>query len=264
MWFQFTEERIEQAVAKGQWNETEEIAMEWADMVCGKFGLKKTRVWKFFKRYLVEKWFGVVENKRFQPSWSVQEALEYANRFSGRSVRFSLFPEDIACHAKSFRLPVDRRTEWESTIAQADNSVAMEMFPETSSENTICFRRYSSRGENIVYEASKGQAMFVFEQEQGLHPIVEASKLRERFIFSKRNHGDDHFYELKEVERKLKALIKSYDSEITNKGLRICRALGINFLSIEGYFDPKVKSGPVVVDLDLPFDYIFMAPKLAE
>ena len=262
LWFRFARRRIAEAIEQGDWLEARKVAYQWADGTCARLGVTRTGVWKLFKRSLVERWFGPIENRRFEPGWSVQEALEYANSCSGRSVRFSLFPEDIACHATSCCLPLGKEEHWERIIAQVDNSVAMEMFPESSTDDTICFRRYATEyGEEVVYEAGKGQAMFVFEQEQGRHPIVAATKVGHQYVYSSRVPPNGTVESADEIETKLRALIDLRDNDLARKCQSICRALGTDHVSIEGYFDPARSENLSMVDLDLPFDYAFMDPK---
>lgn len=257
--FQFAEERIAEAVKKDQWLKAQEIAVEWADAISNHLGLRKTGNWKFFKRNLVARWFGGVENKRFPPGWSAEEALQYANSFTSRSVRLSLFPRDIACHAISFRLPVNQRKEWKSIIDQADNSIAMEMFPESSTDDTICFRRYTTRfGEGVSYEAGKGQAMFVLEKERGQHPVVSTEKKDKEYVYTRIVPERHHNRTVQEIEAKLRNLIKTHDYGLASKCFGICRVLGIDYVSIEGYFDPTRPHNLSIVDLDLPFDFVFM------
>ena len=259
LWSQFAKKRIAEAITKDQWLKAQEIAIEWANGICDRLGLTNTGNWKLFKRSLVARWFGRLENKRFPAGWSVEEALQYANRFTGRSVRFSLFPENIACHATSYRLPLDHRERWEFIVAQADNSIAMEMFPEPSTEDTICFRRYTTQyGEGVVYEAGKGQAMFVFEQEQGQHPVVSATKDGEGYVYARVVPEDQHNRIALEIEAQLKSLIKTHDRRLASKCFGLCRMLGIDYVSIEGYFDPTKPDKLTIVDLDLPFDFVFM------
>lgn len=260
LWFQFAKERIAEAVAKGQLFEAQEIATEWAGGVCNRLGLPNTNNWKFFKRNLVARWFGEVEKKRFPPGWSVEEALQYANCFAGHSVRFSLFPKDIACHATSFRLPSNQREKWKSIIAQADNSIEMEMFPESSTDDTICFRRYTTRfGGEVTYEAGKGQAMFVFEQERGQHPVVLAKRKDEEYVYTRIVPAGQHNSTVQEIEDKLRNLVKTHDCGLASKCFGICRVLGIDCVPLEGYFDPTRHNKLSIVDLDLPFDFVFMA-----
>ena len=255
----FAKERIAQAISKGQPLEARAIAIEWADIISDRFGLKNTGVWKFFKRALVARWFGGVENKRFPPGWLVEDALQYAYEFRGRSVRFSLFPEDIACHAVSYRLPASQTSQWGDIIAQADNSVAMEMFPEASTDDSICFRRYTTLfGEVVFYEAGTGQAMYVFEQERGQHPVVLAEKRGRKYTYTTIVPAESDGSTIFDTEAKLWSLIQTHDVELDCKCRGLCRSLGIDYVSIEGYYDPTQPRQMLVVDLDLPFDFVFM------
>jgi hypothetical protein len=261
LWFQYAESRIAEAISQGRWLKAQETANEWADGVCARLGLSNPGLWKFFKRSLVTYWFGRVERRKFSSGWSVEEALEYANSFARRSVRFSLFPKDIACHAKSLRLPVDQKDEWERILAEADNSEAMEMFPEPPIDDVICFRRYTTLfGEEIYYEAGKGQAMFVFEQERGQHPVIIASKKDREYIYTKTCPGKQHIEIAQEIEMKLKDLIDIHDSNLASTCSSMCNMLGIDYTSIEGYFDSSTPDKLLVVDIDLPFDIAFMTP----
>lgn len=255
MLFQLTRKRIRSKVEEGRWLEAQRIAHGWAYEICNKLGVHYDGNWKFFKRTVVAKWFGTVENKRFESGWSVDEALRYADSFPGHTVRLSLFPNDIACHAKSFRLLSSHKEEWRKIIEQVDRSVPMEIFPEASTAESICFRRFETKDKTeLIYEAGKGQAMYVFEQEQGRHSIVAASRLAGKYTFSKRPGSED----LDDIEGKLRGLIKSYNHEISRKCQRVFEVLGVDYLSIEGYFDPQRGNFLVIVDIDLPFDLAFM------
>lgn len=259
LWFQSAKGRIARAIATNQWPKAQVIALDWADGVCDRLGLTAFGNWKFFKRSVVARWFGSVENKRFLPGWSTQEALEYANSFKGRQLRLSVFSRDVACHAPSLRLPADRKEMWESILAQVDKSIPMEMFPESSTEKTICFRRYTTLfGESISYEAGKGQAMQVFEQERGQHPIVLATKGEDDYTFSRIERDSYPIRLAQEIDAQLRQLIESWDKVLTSRSFGLCRMLGIDSISIEGYFDSTRSEDIVVVDVDLPFDFVFM------
>lgn len=256
LWFESCKKMIDEAISKKQWLKAQNIAIAWAHQICRKWNLEETEVWKFFKRSVAVRWFGEVECKRFQPGWSSGEVFEYARSFRGRSLRLSLFPKKIACHATSLRLPAGRMDQWERIIAQADNSIAIEVFLESSTSNSICFRRRSTQfGEEIVYEAGKGQAVYVFEQEQGQHPIVVARKSGTEFEFLRKSFESKEDIE---IEKKLKRLIKIHEDDLAIKSFCICSALGINYLSIEGYFDSTERDSIRIVDLDMPFDFVFM------
>lgn len=261
LWFEMGRARTAEAIACGRWSDAQRAALEWSFGVSEQLGLPRTEVWKFFKRAIVARWFGQVESRKFSPGWSVEEALEYAESFSERAVRFSLFPSDIACHAKSFRLAWDQRERWREILTQADKTTAMEMFPEASSDRTICFRRATTMfGDDVCYEAGTGQAMFVFEQERGEHPVVSASKCGCEFEYSKVIPDRCRGQQLPDIETKLRRLVDLYDPALTLKCFGLCRTLGIDYVSIEGYFDAVSVRPPIVVDLDLPFDAVFMIP----
>jgi hypothetical protein len=109
----------------------------------------------------------------------------------------------------------------------------------------------------VIYEAGEGQASFVFEQEQGKHSTVLAwrSGVKSRYA---RKSGEDG--DCSAIEGKLRALIKKHENSLAMKSFCISNALGIDYLSIEGYFDPAKQDSIRIVDLDLPFDFVFMKP----
>ena len=249
-------QQITNEIAKGNLKEAQEVAFQWAKKMCEKYGLKAPNNWKFFKRNLVTQWFGKREYKRFSSGWSAKDVLEYAKLFPDQSLRLSLFPKNIACHAVSFRLPKEDRHSWPSIISDIDNSFSMEVFPEPSS-GSMCFRAYSALGEFFI-EASKGQAMFVFEQEQGEHPIVFARQEEDSFSFSNRNTHMAHVHEIDDIRKKLLLFIDMHSNKIKVQCECLRSALGINYTSIEGYFDIRAPQSILVCDLDLPQDVAFM------
>jgi len=259
IWFIHTQNLIAECANKKNWKAAQNLALYWAEGVCEAIGLPKTDNWKFFKRSVAYKWFGQPEHKRFLPCWTIEEAIAYAEQFPDRSIRFSVFPKDIACHAKSYRLPVENKQKWADTLLAADNTVEMEMFPEASTPNTICFRRRSSfLGEDTTYEAGKGQAMFVFEQERGMHPVISADKQVDTFVYTIFSPQSDSVSILVDIRYKLEKLIDIHDKGISAKCFGLCRKLGIGYTSIEGYFDFAQPEKYLIVDIDLPFDVVFM------
>lgn len=257
--FQSYAEKISLAFKKKDRVRSQYLTNEWASLICDKIGIRFQGVWKFFKRDLVAHWFGSPEKKRFSAGWSVEEVFEYVSRFENRIIRFSLFPVDIACHATSHRLPLEKKNEWKKLLRKADNPLAMEIFPESSTSDSICFRRFSTLfGEDIFYEAGKGQAMYVFESEQGSHPVIIAE--RGEFDFSYKRIIPDNANKQTgcEIENKLRNMIKLHEGKISTRCCNICRALGIEYVSIEGYYDPKDVDRLIVLDLDIPLDVVFM------
>jgi hypothetical protein len=175
--FAFALDGISSSVAAGDWKRARGLAKDWGIDVSRLLRIPQGQVWKEFKRHLAAHWFGRPEKRIFPPKWTVSDALAYARTFQGRNLRVSCFPEDIACHAKSIRLPANERKKWFSVLEALDRNILIEIFPESSTSSGICFRRFASAfGEDVFYEAGKGQAMAVFEAEQGKHPTVYARK----------------------------------------------------------------------------------------
>lgn len=260
IWFEHMFSQLDKCISIGDWRKAENIAYEWAQGICDHMGMEYVGVWKYFKRSLAAKWFGKPPYKRFSPGWSVQAAMDYAIQFNDRSVRFSLFPKNIACHAISNVLPLQKKELWSEILSKADNSIAMEMFPETSTNSTICIRRYSTQfSELTVYEAGKGQAMFVFEQERGLHPVVSANIKNYEVTYTFEGQAPQIEYE--EIKRGLMCLIQNQNPFLSSKCFGLCRSVGIDHVSLEGYFNPSEPNEFMVVDIDLPFDIAFMGAK---
>jgi hypothetical protein len=88
---------------------------------------------------------------------------------------------------------------------------------------------------------------------------VSATKGDKGFIYAKTVPENHHGGTFQEIETKLRALIKTHDYQLACKCFGLCRMLGIDYVSIEGYWDPVRPRDVLVVDLDLPFDVVFMA-----
>jgi len=261
VWFKWAKERIEDAAKKNNWQYAQQIAIEWARGVCLQIGLPVEDNWKFFKRSLVAKWFGKVERKRFPSGWSITEALEYAYSLGDRPIRFSFFPPNIACHSKSYQLPDDQKMQWERFLSQFDRTIPMEMFPLACGLNALSFRRYTTQfGEDVIYEFGRGQPFLMFEQEQGRHLIVSATKnMQGGFVF--------RFYVPKKIiqenlsmkiEEDANRIIQVHDHDLSSRCFCLCHSVGIETVAIEGCMSPTKPEIPVIVDLDLPFDVVFM------
>ncbi|MFZ5902753.1 MAG: hypothetical protein ACOYZ8_04295 [Chloroflexota bacterium] len=260
-WFSVAFKIAQDYASSGNWKTAQNIALWWGEGICDSLKIPYTDNWKFLKRALAANWFGKTQSKKFLAPWKTTDALEYALSFSDKSVRFSLFPKDIACHAVSSRLPIDRKDTWATILNTADTTIDMEMFPEASTKTSICFRRYTSAFREVtIYEAGKGQAMYVFEQERGKHSTVVASRFGAdssyEFAFSELNPS----WSSKQIMRELGEFVCRFDCEISRKCFWMCRKLGIDYLSIEGYYDPLHPDGYIIVDIDLPFDVFFLKP----
>lgn len=255
----WAEALIAEALAREDYNKAREAALCWAKALSDRLGCEFTGNWKFFKRSLAAKWFGAAENRRFAAYWNPEEVLQYANSLTERSIRISIFPDNIACHAVSLRIPAGRPIELASTVTSLDRETPIEIFPESSNERTICFRRFTSQfGEEIFYEAGTGQAMLVFESEQGKHPLVRAIRVSDttfEFVVAEEVTEDSS----SSIHSRLQQLIYLHEESFLRKSFGMCRYLGIEFLSIEGYYD-HLYNRLTVVDIDLPLDAIFMHP----
>lgn len=249
-------ERIEQAAASRDWTRAQEHAQTWSHGLARDLRLEHFAVWKEFKRALAGRWFGRPERRVFPAPWQPTDVLSYAAGFLNRNVRVSAFPAGIACHARSERLPAGRG-QWPDFIGRFDRGMLIEVFPESSTPTSCCFRRYCTAfGEEIIYEVGRGQAMPVFESEQGQHTIASAQRVGRldfSFGFSSTASGNDFA-----LTADLKQLIVRHDRTLQSKCSAICRRTGIDWTSIEGYFDPMNPACVTIVDLDLPFDYVFM------
>ena len=241
-WFQFAASRVVGALERENWLLAQTFVMEWACGIGDWLGLGSVDNWKFFKRSIAAKWFGKVKNRRFSEQW----------------IRCSSFPPNIACHATSIQLSPDCRETWRYNISELDRSIPIEVFPQACRNDTLCLRRYSTLfGENVVYEMGKGQPMHVFEQQRGKHPIVSAQNGSGVYVYTRvacknqKSLGD-------RLEMSLAKTIEMRDADLSSKSFSLCRSLGIDYLSIEGCHEFGRPDLLKVVDVDLPFDFVFM------
>ncbi len=251
--------RIDGAAAAKEWPRARALALEWAHGLGHDLKLRRFTVWKEFKRALAARWFGAPEHRVFVPQWSPEAVLTYLAQFKDRHVRVSVFSAGIACHAPSQRLPAQRDL-WPGTMAQLDRDTLIEAFPESSSAQSLCFRRYCTAfGEEVVYEAGRGQAMPVFESEQGRHSTAFARRLGTTDFTTGATVVPDYAVSAALLGQELAQLITQHDATLQLKCGAICRRTGIEWTSLEGYYDPLSNARVTIVDMDLPFDYVFMA-----
>jgi hypothetical protein len=255
VWFLFCKERIDKAIASKDVDCAIQLIYEWAGLICKKLNIRNEHNWKFFKRNIIRKYFGENYMKRkYNGGWDYHEVLNFIQKYPDLNFRISIFPKDIACHSQSIPLPKNQYSLWENILSGLDNSCEAEVFQQASDESSICFRRFSTLfGEVIRYEAGFGQAMYVFEEEQGKHIILSAtSESNNQYTY----YSDSNYSN--ELYLKLNDLISTYDYHLHIKSKSICRKIGIEWLSIEGYYSKENPSDLIVVDIDLPFDYVFM------
>jgi phosphoenolpyruvate-protein kinase (PTS system EI component)/8-oxo-dGTP pyrophosphatase MutT (NUDIX family) len=248
-------ERIIAEVNRSNYPAAQKAAMDWAGSIAEDLGLKSPTVWKYFKRDLVEKWFGAGERKRFEPGWDTGEAVAYATSHSMRKVRYSVFPADIACHARSKALPEDTTmAEWRAELDALDHSIAVEIFPQQPEDN-LCFRA-RFEGDDLQLEAGLGQAMYVFEEERGRHPFVQGF-FDVASCKAKVTGRNENEQATASIEKSLTDLLSLYGSDLLRNCREICDTLQITWIAIEGYYDFKTQAYPFVCDLDLPQDLAF-------
>ncbi len=240
----------------GSYVEAQEIARRWGLEVCKKYDISYSHNWKFIKRNIVDRWFGKREYKRFLPGWSMDDIFDYAKKNPGKSFRVSLFPDNIACHAVSYPLPADSFDDWPSTISNIDKNITMEIFPEPP-QNNVCFRVYSAVDESNI-EIGFGQAMHVFEAEQGIHPIVGATKIDDQYTYFEENYDKMNAARFNELKKHINNMIKKHAETIQSKCYWVRKALGVEYVLIEGYYDPEKPDNILICDIDLPLDIAFI------
>lgn len=184
-----------------------------------------------------------------------RSAVDYVLSHEDRIIRYSVFPTDIACHAISKALPKNASAEKLTEEFEAlDHSVPVEVFPQQPADH-LCFRGILHNNE-FRFEAGIGQAMYTFEQERGLHPIVtgylELSTRQPKVI--KQPTGEP---KIKIIEDNLYFLLDLYGESLLMKCLDLSNSLGVNWLAIEGYYNYFNQSPPFVCDIDLPQDIAF-------
>jgi pyruvate,orthophosphate dikinase len=245
--------QVSDLVRVGGVAEAREIAWKWAQEVSIRYGLTTAANWKFFKRDLAARWFGKNESRRFLPGWLTEEVVAYAEALRGapNQTRFSVFPSTIACHAVSEVLP---RTlsgeEWARRIDKVDRNSAIEVFQEQSSKK-LCFRAVLA--EDVVrVEAGIGQAMYVFEQERGRHPVLAEQ------LYPSAHDLSSSSPPLDALRDELKRFVVESGDIVAGTMLAIEADLGCGWLGIEGYYAQHQQL--VVCDIDLPFDLAFHQP----
>ena len=175
----------------------------------------------------------------------------FKNLYSNSVLRMTIHKNSEACHSKSVALNYGEEIkQFSSELNQLGTQDCIVVFPESSGPNTICFRcAVNDFGQEIYFEAGFGQAYLTFENERGLHPTASMQKNKSSKQYCV--NGD------KSLILCLRNLIEQYGVYLTLTANRMCRLLGMDYISIEGYYDYKEKSCPIIVDCDLPFDKVF-------
>ena len=255
VWSKFCLEQIDKLIRDNQILEAREIAIDWGMYIQEKLHLPYTNNWKVFKRYMVEKIFGKIENKRFSVGWEVNEVWEYLKSFEGRNCRIAIFTEDKSTGATNIKLEKLNYLTWYDTIKTISNNDYIEVFPESSTDNSICFRRLStSFGNSVLYEIGKGQARLLFEENQNNDRFITYSLISKEFHplcdISKSEY-------LQELNEHFFNLIHYHEYIYQSKCKLLLYYYNLDWLSIEGYFYPDKPKQLNIVDIEIPFDKPF-------
>jgi 8-oxo-dGTP pyrophosphatase MutT (NUDIX family) len=224
-------------------------AFEWANRLAGDMGASPPLNWKLFKRDLLRRYFPTPETSRFPSPWAVEQVVAQALALADEgTVRGSAFPRDIACHAVSIRLNTSDVGQLAAEIAGFDPAADLEIFVEQSPSN-LAWRLVWNHG-RFTMEAGIGQAMYLFEEERGEHPLASASweTHQERVSAGGEALPADH----------LVAFLERHRGDLVERCHRIADELRIDVFAVEGYFH-LVGETYVAVDMDLPFDWVFMS-----
>lgn len=149
------------------------LADSWFRTNCDVVATSSTKNWKVLKKHLIDILFGKREGCYFSPGWDPEEVVKYAKgmRDPKRLARVSVFSNDISCHSYSQIIPHESSDpEVIALISALDREATLNVFPQQDPDQ-MCFRLVSSPDRYVV-EAGWGQAMYVFEEERGQHPIL--------------------------------------------------------------------------------------------
>lgn len=242
--------KIEKAARKNDWELASSISWQWAQIVNNKLGLKSSNNWKQFKINLCEHYFGKNESRFFTADSNPNDVRDYYFRLLPNKVRCTIHKNNEACHSVSRRIDDFGGIENVVDIIQSLSIGDMlKMFPESSNNQTICFRRlYDFTNNDVAYEMGFGQAYLVFENERGYHDTVSIGITHPKMKITGSNT---------QLLRVGKQLYDEWESFLQLNSWRLCKYLGITYVSIEGYYNYENHSAPVIVDIDLPFDIAF-------
>ncbi|MGD8202161.1 NUDIX hydrolase [Ornithinimicrobium sp. W1679] len=228
---------------------TPRAAFEWAMALAGDIGIPQPRNWKLFKRDLLSRYFPTPATKRFPSPWDAQQvAAEAISLAPAGTVRCSAFPRDIACHAVSIPLDASREDSVAARIAELDPTADLEVFVQQNPSD-LAWRLVWNHG-RFTMEAGIGQAMYLFEEERGAHPLGSATwDTGQGFVAPA---GDEM------SAAHLNSFLERHRSDLVGRSHRIAHELRIDVFAVEGYFH-LVGETYVGVDMDLPFDWVFMS-----
>ena len=207
--------------------------------------------WKVIKKHLLALLFGREAGVFLEPGWTIEVVdAAIASISTSATRRISVFPSVISCHSLSSPIPADYSRQWtEAFLAGQSNDAYLHIF-EQADENQLCFRAVF-QATHIEIEAGWGQAMYVFEAERGKHPIATCT-----LAWSGEPLGGKVAGEAR-IDSALSMLCSTQTDWLLSVGLCISSLLGTETFALEGYFDPLTLETPVVVDIDLPLDFVW-------
>lgn len=246
-YYYFCSSRLDECIKQKDYLNAQNVALEWAEFYARKLGIEEYDNWKIFKKSLAAKYFGSNPLIRIKFDSRIECVQDFIDAYPKRHIRYSLHRYNTACHSKSERIDRVKLLQWlEDVKNELTAEDVIEIFPETSSDETICFRRLSVGYNNASeYEAGLGQAMYIFETERGMHEI--ASIMGSSIVLSNNEFLNDG----------LMSLHCHYEPYFINKTFAMSYYLGVPYVSIEGYYDSISCTKPIIVDIDLPFDKAF-------
>lgn len=232
------------------------LASEWSNFVSARLGLGEVNNWKFFKRDLVAHFFGGREHRRFMQGWNTNDMMNYALSLkrAGHAVRYSVFPAEIACHAISRVLDARGEDEqWRQELETLDHSTPVEVFPQQP-EDQVCMRAIFSEWK-LDIEMGRGQAMYVFEQERGRHPVIRG--VVDSFGRCELLKDSASIPTSEELWSLAGEFISERGFWLFRRLAVITESLGLPWLGVEGYWSAVKREEPFICDIDLPLDLAF-------
>ena len=255
VWTEFCDKRIRDSVARGLREDAMNYALEWCSFIQERYKLPQIKNWKIFKRHFTEKLFGRVENCKFSPGWKVSNVIEYLSNFNNRDCHIAIFQEGDGSGSRNLILQSSQYSSWSSLVSSIPNSHYIEAFPESSTKDSLCYRRLATEfGFDVYYEVGLGQARMLFETQQksSLIYTISIKGGRLNFIRMPKNKS-----KLKIGQELIHEFILNQEQYFQAKCRHLIYFLDINWISIEGYYYPENPSKVHVVDIDIPFDKLF-------
>lgn len=226
----------------------QEAALRWFASVFPLQPFPRSQNWKVLKKLLVYYLFGELEGRFFPTPWSIEEVARYIRSLDDpdRATRISAFPSHISCHARSEIVSRNlTQAELLAFVSSFDPNTTLNVFPQQNPDQ-MCFRLvFNETG--IAFEAGWGQAMYVFEAERGLHPIISCKASSADLLVNSGNGASE------QLSLAVDAFLESQRDWIQAMTDVLPALLGVEQLAIEGYFDP-IKKSRVIVDMDIPLD----------